>query len=102
MLAVYQVVVLLLFALPENILANDKSLPEDVIPASPMVDKTSNGTVDVLKTPKQNITDSGVWARKINANLLTLKPEMFQTFYVFLGISFLIIFLILFRMHKWV
>lgn len=93
-------VVLLVFALPKNMLADDKSLPEDVIPGSAMVDKTLNGTVDVLKAPKQNITDSGVWARKINANLLTLKPEMFQTFYVFLGISFLLIFFILFRMHK--
>lgn len=43
---------------------------------------------------------SEVWSRKIGSNVLSLKPEMFQTFYVFLGISFLLILLIVFRMYK--
>lgn len=38
--------------------------------------------------------DSDVWSRKINA------PEMSQMFYIFLGISFLLIGFILYRMHR--
>lgn len=45
--------------------------------------------------------------KEINVNprrgpLLQFKPEMLQTFYIFLGISFILILLIIYRMYKYV
>lgn len=78
-----------------------KSPPESHPEDMPLLNLgTLNVTDEVIKTAATNNTGAGVWGRKINMNLLSLRPEMFQTFYVFLGISFLLIFFILFRMYR--
>lgn len=69
---------------------------DDLVERSVRKDLTMNNTKQDSDTSK----GSEVWSRKIGSNVLSLKPEMFQTFYIFLGISFLLILLILFRMYK--
>lgn len=56
-----------------------------------------NQTEDAAKTAPNLI---GVPGKRSHTTMFALKPEMFQTFYVFLGISFLLIFFILFRMYR--
>lgn len=62
-----------------------------------MANKTED---EAVKVAGVDATDTGVWGKQMKTELLAFKPEMFQMFYVFLGISFLLIFFILFRMHK--
>lgn len=66
---------------------------EDLVERSVVPLNSTTSKQDSAKVPE-------VWSRKIGSNVLSLKPEMFQTFYVFLGISFLLILLIVFRMYK--
>ena len=58
-----------------------------------MTEKTANHTLDEAPPPVS-------YGKRITTDLLSFKPEMFQTFYVFLGISFLLIMLIVYRMFK--
>lgn len=66
---------------------------EDLVERSVVPLNSTTSKQDSAKVPE-------VWSRKIGSNVLSLKPEMFQTFYVFLGISFLLILLTVFRMYK--
>lgn len=63
------------------------------------MEKSVNESQVAAKAPSnvETIPQQDVWNKK----MFSFKPEMFQTFYVFLGISFLLIFLILFRMFRY-
>lgn len=77
--------------------------PDDLVERSVKKDLKVNQTTveETNKTAISNSTEeSGVWSKKIGVDVLSFKPEMLQTFYIFLGISFALIGLIIFRMHK--
>lgn len=73
------------------------SVPNGEAGARPGGGMMLNQTEDAAKTAPNLI---GVLGKRSHTTMFALKPEMFQTFYVFLGISFLLIFFILFRMYR--
>lgn len=97
MAAMYQVIAVLIFISVSQV----HSVPGEPDPYQALVkDATSvNQTAQLAKSPK-NGTEAGLWGRRMGGNFFTLKPEMLQTFYVFLGISFLLMFFIIFRIYR--